>query len=139
MIRDAKILEAYVRDLLDCMPDASFMINASGRVVLANALIEKMLGYESQELVGKPIETLVPERFRGSHADHCANYFARPRTRAMGVGLGLRALCKDGTELPVEISLSPIESDQGTFVIGSIRDISERKLVEEAARVNENR
>ena len=74
-----------------------------------------MFGYEAGELRGKSIDALIPERFRRVHADHCSDYFARPRTRAMGVGLSLRALRKDGTEFPVEISLSPIETDAGYF------------------------
>lgn len=125
MIRDARVLEAYVRDFLDSMPDASFMVNSGGSVVLANTLLEEMFGYEKQELRGKQIGDLIPERFRGAHGGHCKDYFARPRTRAMGVGLGLHALRKDGTEFPVEISLSPIETDAGVFVIGAIRDISQ--------------
>jgi len=125
MIRDAKVVEAYVSDLLDSMPDASFMVNSTGGIVLVNALAEKMFGYESRELRGKSIGALVPERFRRVHADHCLDYFTRPRTRAMGAGLSLRALRKDGTELPVEISLSPIKTDQGIFVLGAIRDISQ--------------
>ena len=124
-IRDAKLLEASYRDLLNSMPDASFLLNSTGSFVLVNALTEKMFGYESQELQGKSVGMLIPERFRGVHARHCSDYVARPRTRAMGVGLNLRALRKDGTEIPVEISLSPIETDRGTFVLGTIRDISQ--------------
>ena len=122
MIRDAKLLEAYLGDLLNSLPDASFLVEPSGTFVLVNALMEKMLGYESTELCGKTVGTLVPERFRGVHAAHCSNYFAKPRTRAMGVDLSLRARHKDGTEVPVEISLSPIETDRGTYVLGAIRD-----------------
>jgi PAS domain S-box-containing protein len=125
MMRDAKALKAYFGYLLDSMPDASLMVNSTGGIVLVNALIEKMFGYERQELQGKSIDTLIPERFRRVHAGHCSDYFARPRTRPMGVGLSLRALRKDGTEFPVEISLSPIETDEGTFVLGAIRDISQ--------------
>jgi PAS domain S-box-containing protein/putative nucleotidyltransferase with HDIG domain len=125
MIRDAKILEAYLGELVDSLPDAAFLVNSAGRFVLVNALTENMFGYDRGELKGKALGDLVPERFRGVHAGHCANYFARPRTRAMGVGLSLRALHKDGTEVPVEISLSPMETDQGTFVLGAIRDVSQ--------------
>jgi len=125
MLRDANLLEAYLGDLLHSLPDASFLVDSAGVLVLVNVLAEKMFGYASGELQGKPIGALIPERFRGTHADHCSNYFARPRTRAMGVGLSLRALRKDGTEVPVEISLSPIETDRGVFVLGAIRDISQ--------------
>ena len=125
MIRDARVLEAYLRDLLNSMPDASFLVNSTGGLVLVNGLTETMFGYEAGELRGKSIDTLIPERFRRVHAGHCSDYFARPRNRPMGVGLSLRALRKDGAEVPVEISLSPIETDQGTFVLGAIRDVSQ--------------
>jgi PAS domain S-box-containing protein/putative nucleotidyltransferase with HDIG domain len=125
MNRDAEVLKSFLGDLLGFLPDASFMVDSTGRIVLANSLIEKMLGYQSQELRGKSIDTLIPERFRRVHASHCTDYFTRPRTRAMGVGLGLRVLRKDGAELSVEISLSPIETDEGTFVLGAIRNISQ--------------
>jgi PAS domain S-box-containing protein len=125
MIRDAKFLETYVRELLDAMPDACFMVNASGRIVLVNALFERIFGYESKALVGKDIGPLIPERFRAVHTVHCSDYFARPRARPMGAGLSLWAVRSDGLEFPVEISLSPIETDQGTFVLGAIRDMSQ--------------
>jgi PAS domain S-box-containing protein len=125
LIRDAKILEASYRDLLNSMPDASFLLNSTGSFVLVNALAEKMFGYESQELQGTSVDMLIPERFRGVHADHCSDYVAKPQTRAMGVGLSLSALRKDGSEFTVEISLSPIETDRGTFVLGTIRDASQ--------------
>jgi PAS domain S-box-containing protein/putative nucleotidyltransferase with HDIG domain len=125
MQRDAKVLGAYLLDLLDSMPDASLVVDSTGSIVLANVLAEKMFGYGRQELKGKSIGTLIPERFRDVHAGHCSDYFSRPRTRAMGVGLSLHALRKDGAELPVEISLSPIETNEGTFVVGAIRDISQ--------------
>jgi PAS domain S-box-containing protein len=125
MIRDAKFRETYVRDLLEAMPDASFLVDSSGRIVLVNALAEKMFGYSSRELPGRNIGELIPERFRGVHQGHCVDYFARPRARPMGVGLSLRGLRKDGAEIPVEISLSPIQTDEGTFVLGAVRDISQ--------------
>ena len=125
MIRDAKVLEAYLRELLDSLPDASFVVDSTGRLVLVNSQTEEMSGHQSGELQGKPIDTLIPERFQHAHAGHCSDYFARPRARAMGVGLSLSALRKDGTEFPVEISLSPIETNEGTFVLGVIRDISQ--------------
>ena len=125
MRRDAKVLEAYVRELLDAMPDACFMVDASGGIVSFNSVAEGMFGHSRQELRGKSIGTLIPERFRATHAGHCADYFAVPRTRAMGAGLSLVASRKDGTEFPVEISLSPIATDQGTFVLGTVRDVSQ--------------
>jgi len=125
MNRDSKLLEAYAGDLLRCMPDAAFFVDPAGRIVLLNGLAEEMFGYESEELRGKSIGSLIPERFRSVHAGHCANYSAQPRPRAMGTGLSLHALRKDGVEFPVEISLSPVETDQGTFVVGAIRDINQ--------------
>jgi protein-histidine pros-kinase len=95
MIRDAKVLEAYLRDLLDSIPDASVLVDWTGTLALVNALAEKMFGYERQELLRKSIDMLIPDRFRRVHAGHCTDYFARPRSRAMGVGLSLRALRKD--------------------------------------------
>ena len=125
MLRDAKVLEAYVRELLDAMPDACFMVDSSGSIVSFNSMAERMFGHTGQELRGKSIGALMPERFRATHAGHCADYFAVPRTRAMGAGLSLVALRKDGTELPVEISLSPIATDQGIFVLGAVRDVGQ--------------
>lgn len=124
-LRDANVLGGCIRDLLDFMPDASFMVNSTGNIVLANALLASMFGYAHQELQGKSIDTLIPERFRRVHAGQFSEYFACPRYRTMGVGLALRALRKDGAEFPVEISLCPIDTDEGIFVLGAIRDISE--------------
>src|SRR6185369_9036178 len=107
------------------MPDAAFMVDATGRIVVANDLAGKMFGYDVGELQGRPIGTLIPERFRQAHGGHCAEFFRSPRSRAMGAGLRLHALRKDGVEIPVEISLSPFETDQGTFVVGAIRDTSQ--------------
>jgi PAS domain S-box-containing protein/putative nucleotidyltransferase with HDIG domain len=125
MIRDAILLEAYVADLVYSIPDASFMVDPSGRIVLTNPAAEKMLGYESQELRGKPIDVLIPDRFRAVHNGHCASYFSQPRNREMGVGLRLYALRKDGVELPVEVSLSPTATESGTYVMGAIRDVTQ--------------
>jgi len=122
MIRDAKFLEAFAGDMLGSMPDAAFMVDSAGRIVLVNGLAERMFGYASGELRGQPIGALIPERFRNAHAGHCANFVARPQTRAMGAGLRLHALRKDGAEFPVDISLNPIETDRGTFIVGAIRD-----------------
>ncbi|MFZ1908347.1 MAG: PAS domain S-box protein [Burkholderiales bacterium] len=124
MIRDAGILESYIGDLLGAMPEACFMVDPGARVVLANASAEKLFGYANGELRGKDIAALMPERFRSAHAGYSADYFARPRNRAMGVGLSLWALHAEGREFPVEISLGPIESDRGTYVLGTVRDIS---------------
>jgi PAS domain S-box-containing protein len=134
VMRDAKLVEARFRDLLESMPDGIVMINVTGRVVFANSQAENLFGYPSGELKGKPVEALLPQRFRGAHIGHRSNYFTQPRTRTMGMGLELYGLRKDGTEFPVEISLSPLKAEEGTLVMSAIRDISERKRAEQKFR-----
>jgi PAS domain S-box-containing protein len=131
VIRDAKLVEARFRDLLESMPDGIVMINLTGRVVYSNSQAENLFGYSSGELKGKPVEMLLPQRFREAHVGHRSNYFTQPRTRTMGMGLELYGLRKDGAEFPVEISLSPLKTEEGTLVMSAIRDISERKKAEQ--------
>ncbi|MBT9502740.1 MAG: PAS domain S-box protein [Burkholderiaceae bacterium] len=130
--RDAKLMEARFRDLLESTPDGIVMANPTGHIVIANSQAERLFGYESGELRGKSVDTLLPKRYREAHVGHRSNYFLQPRKRAMGSGLDLAGLRKDATEFPIEISLSPLHTEESAFVMSAIRDISERKNFEKA-------
>lgn len=124
------ISSTNVQPFLDISPDALVIVNQAGAIVMVNAQTEAAFGFPREALLGQPLELLLPERFHEAHVTHRNRYFSSPRTRSMGVGLQLVARRKDGTEFPVEISLSPLQLDNALHVIAAIRDMTAQRAAE---------
>jgi PAS domain S-box-containing protein len=133
-ITERKKAERKFRDLLESAPDAIVIVDSSGNIVIVNSQTETLFGYRRDELLGQPIETLIPERARAKHAQLRTDYFVGPKVRAMGLDLELYGRRKDGGEFPVEVSLSPLDTGEGQLVSSAIRDVTDRKKSEQKLR-----
>jgi PAS domain S-box-containing protein len=131
-IAQRKQTQDLYKTLLHAAPDPIVTVGRDGKIGVVNREVERVFGYDSEELIGQSVEILLPEHLRGSHVHHRSDYFGNAQVRPMGLGLELAARCKDGRDLPVEISLSPVQTTEGAFVIAMIRDITERKQAEES-------
>ncbi len=131
-VTERKRAAARFQGLVEAAPDAMVILDEDGRISLVNAQTVKLFGYEREDLIGQQVEVLVPHRFRGRHPNHRREYSANPRVRGMGTELDLFGLRRDGTEFPVEISLSPLETESGVSISAAIRDVTDRKRTEEA-------
>ncbi|HSF02482.1 MAG TPA: PAS domain S-box protein, partial [Solirubrobacterales bacterium] len=138
-VTERRRAEASLRNLLESAPDAMVIADREGRIVLVNGEAERLFGYTRADLLAQPIELLIPERFREAHVRHRAGYASQPRVRQMGVGLELYGRRKDGTEFRVEISLSPMETEDGLWITSAIRDVTDRVRLAEELRIHRDR
>lgn len=125
--------------LFEFSPDAILVTSSDGDILEVNPQVERLFGYSRSELLGASVDTLLPERFRDAHTGHRRNYHTTPQLRPMGAGLALFGRRKDGSEFPVDIMLSPVDTDNGRFVLAVVRDVTRRKAIEEALRRSEER
>ena len=134
-VTDRRKVEAKFRGFLEAAPDAVVIVNDGDRIVLVNSQTERLFGYPRSDLIGEPVELLIPERFRQHHPEYRGGHFHATRARATGSGSDLCGLRKDGSEFPIEITLSPLETEDGILVSSTIRDISDRKAIETALKL----
>ena len=134
-VTERKETEELFRVATEASPSGTVLVNDQGRIMLVNSHVEQLFGYQRDELIGKPVEIFIPERFATGHPAHRAEFLTAPKTRAMGADRELGARRKDGTEFPVEIGLNPVRTPRGILVLATIVDISARKLAEEEARI----
>jgi PAS domain S-box-containing protein len=126
--------ESRFQSLLEAAPDAIIIVDPRGSIVYVNSRTEALFGYKPEELRGQPVEHLIPQRAQSGHVGHRADYFAHPHPRPMGAGMELHGRRKDGSEFPVEISLSPLDTPDGPVAISAVRDVTDRKRAEDALR-----
>ena len=134
--RDLQMTIKQYEKFIESLPDAMIIVSQEGKIVNLNARLEQLFGYSREQLTGKNLEMLMPARFRVRHRYHVADYICHPRVRPMGSGLELFGLKKDGTEFPVDISLSYLNADRGLLAMAAVRDITERKNAERQIELN---
>lgn len=139
MNRSRSAYTGLSEQVLEAIPDAIVSADPEGRIVLVNNQVEALSGYWPEELVGRPVEELVPEGLCFRHVQHRTAYQRAPSARSMGTHLDIRFRRKDGSEFPADIALSPVTTDHGPLVVASVRDITERKRAEEALLQAEER
>jgi PAS domain S-box-containing protein len=147
-LADVPLSDAAVWALLDAAPDGLLMIDATGRMMLVNSQLERLFGYDRAELLGQPVEMLLPDAVRAAHREHRDGFFTAPRTRAMGDGAQLFGRRRDGSLFPVDVSLSPLDTGEAGFAVAAVRDATERQereagrraaaLMDEQDRIAEN-
>jgi two-component system sensor histidine kinase DevS len=131
MSPESRLSDDVLREALDAAPDGIVVVDDAGSIVFVNSMAQLLFGYSARELAGMSVDELLPENVRGSHAGRRAEYGAHPRTRSMGSGLDLHGRRQSGVEFPVEISLSPLRTDDGPLVVVIIRDVTERRTADE--------